>query len=646
MNNIKGNVMNKNAYRKRMSSIVDYVADTVGKTFGPCGHTALIQTQDSVISTKDGWNLTQAIKFDNLIDNSMKSMIESCGQSVVLRVGDGSTSVVLAASVLNQELMKIEEKYNYTIRDIESGLKTCVNDIVSKLRENAIPISEDNLREGIYNVAMVSTNWNEELSNIIADIYDKTHNPIIKVLESGTTETYVDIINGYDLNGSLLLSNFYMTDLERQLCELHNPRIMMFETKVPEKYYAPLSLIAGILATKGEYLVVLAPDFDMTFIRHIKNFNAIASKTGKNYMNLIPATYISNYNIDKECVEDFAALTGTTIIGRNDEELIEFFDDITTNMTTKEIPTEGLTGDELESAIASNEERNNMRNAILQFLPAKLDEICGSCDTITISNKNITVDGLTHQNTKMVDDRRKTLESEINGKIKECDALTMLTDDIRQKRIRLGKLQGSMGIIKIGGYGKTNLKAIKDALDDATRACEAAYRDGYTVGSSVAIGIAIKSILDEHIDDEDFYISLKHLILDAIKYSFTRVFRQLFINKDGSFDTDDVETCPTIKVDGDGLTIDHILTKCVKSKCGFDILTNTFDTGCTKIINPVNVDIEILLGCMRLVINCFSSDQFVFTNFDQVIDLDLDETNENVQTVSLMSRAKKSTYGV
>ena len=628
---INGNVIDKKAYRQRVTNIVNYISDCVSRTLGPCGHTALIQTSDSVVATKDGWNVTRAISFDNIVDNSIKSMIESCGQSVVLKVGDGSTTVIKATSVLNKQLMDLESNHNYTIRQIEDTLKECIDEIIVELRKGAVPITDENMYEAIYNVAMVSTNWNEEISKMIADIYVKTKNPIIKILESGTTQTKAEIINGYDLNGNLELKNFYFTDVERQVCELKNPKIIMFDHKVMDKYFIPLNLIGGILQKQGTQLVVLAPDFDITFIHRIKNMNSMAMNTGAGFVNIVPAHYISNFNIDRECVDDFAALCGAIIIRRDDEDLLEFFEDITTSMMTKPIPTEGLTGEELAKAKESNAEREAMRDSVLQFLPEKLDEIAGSCDKITLSDKNIIIDGLSNMNEKLVADRKATLEAEINGKIKECDALTMLTDDIRQKRIRLGKLNCHMGIIKVGGYGKANLKTLRDALDDATRACEAAYRDGYTVGSSIAIGSAIQSKFDILYRKNDE--SLKTKIIEAIYDSFCEVFAQLWNNKGSDpiikdTDAEDGNWIFEIPWDEEGKTAkiysELLYDTCSLNRWGYDIIEGKFDKECNRIINPVNVDIEVLQGCLRLVLNCFSSDQLIITNTDQLNDFIID----------------------
>ena len=627
MKPINGNVMDKKAYRKRVTQVVRYISDCVGRTLGPCGHTALIQTADSVVATKDGWNVSRAISLDNIVDNSIKSMIESCQQSVVLKVGDGSTTVIKASSVLNEYLMDLESTGKYTIRQIETTLKECVNEIIAELRKNAVPITEENMYDAIYNVAMVSTNWNEEISRMIADIYKTTNNPIIKVLESGTTETKTEYIHGYDLNGSLQLKNFYFTDVERQVCELKNPKILMFDTKVMDKHFIPLNLIGGVLAKDGIQLVVLAPDFDMNFIRRIKNMNSVAISRGDGFVNIVPANYISNYNIDRECVDDFAALCGAVIIRRDDEDITEFFDDITTSMMTKTIPTEGLEGEELDAAVKANADRDALRDTVLQFLPEKINELCGSCDIITISEKSIIINGLSNMNEKLVEDRKKVLKAEIDGKIKECDALTMLTDDIRQKRIRLGKLNCHMGIIKVGGYGKANLKTLKDALDDATRACEAAYRDGYTVGSSIAIGSAFHNIMDLYSEDDG---SLKYVIMVGIYASFRAVFKQLWDNKGSDpviKDTDAEDGTWTFEIPWDEtgkraiINADDLYSTCSVNRWGYDIVNGEFDKDCKKIINPVNVDIEVLQGCLRLVLNCVSSDQLIITNTDQLGDM-------------------------
>ena len=182
-----------------------------------------------------------------------------------------------------------------------------------------------------------------------------------------------------------------------------------------------------------------------------------------------------------------------------------------------------------------------------------------------------------------------------------------------------------MGIIKVGGYGKANLKTLRDALDDATRACEAAYRDGYTIGSSVAIGSAILSKMDLLYGEDDG--SLKRQIMGAIYISFREVFKQLWENKGSNpiivqDDCTDGNWTFELPWNEDGtkaeVSPEDLYDTCALNNWVYDIVNCEFDKKGDIIINPVNVDIEVLQGCLRLVLNCFSSDQLIITNTDQL----------------------------
>ena len=203
MKPIRGNVITKNNFQPRMADVLDYVANSVANTLGPYGHNTLIQTTDRVISTKDGWNVLRNINFDNTIDNSFKSLIETVAHSVVLHVGDGSTTSTYVANTLLKQLNN-NISVNTPIRTLENTLIKCADMIEVQLRKNAVQVTEENMGDMIRKVALVSSNWNTELADMITDIYTTTHNPIIKVQNSGTEHTVVDFIKGYDLSGRLM----------------------------------------------------------------------------------------------------------------------------------------------------------------------------------------------------------------------------------------------------------------------------------------------------------------------------------------------------------------------------------------------------------------------------------------------------------
>ena len=398
---------------------------------------------------------------------------------------------------------------------------------------------------------------------------------------------------------------------------------MVFDYKIQDKYFIPLFALGNILRSMNKTLVVMAPDFETTFIKHVESVNMAAANKGEAYMNLVPISVVNNYLIDKACISDFSVLTGACAITRHNDDIEEMFDDITR--------CAGLAGKDVEPV--SDEERD----AIMHAIPAFMDAWCGTCDVLTAKERHIVAGGLTNKNQKLVNERIEKLEYEISNKTKECDALTMLTDDIRQKRIRLAKLKGSIGVICVGGHGSSELRARKDALDDAIRACEEAYHNGYNVGSSLSIIRACREELEE-CDNESFYSD----IVSIIESSFEEVVYTLFRNK-GYSDLEDNIPIKNIEGKTNG-TIDEIIDICVENGWGYNLLTEKFDKDNTVVINPTSVDIEVLNGCLRLALVCNTSDQFLFSSyegFDTVYDTDdhkpvekdIDEITTNILNV-------------
>ena len=617
MKPIRGNCIPKNEIRQRMIDVLDYVDNIVCKTLGPCGHNVIVQQAGNVFMTKDGWTVSTNIHMENIIDNAIKSLIESCCQSVVLKAGDGTTTVTKAANTLNKKLLEYNNDDKFTIREVHQTLEKAVKNIAKRIRDNSIKITEDNLHDAIKSIALVSTNWDENLSEIIANIYEETHNTIIKVEDSGTENTTYRIINGYELSGDLLLPDFYLTDRAKGVCEVEKPYIMVFDYKIQDKYFIPLMALGNILNTMNKKLVIMAPDFENTFIRHIESANMNAANKGLPYVNIIPVSVVSNYLIDKACISDFAVLTGACAITRHNDDIEEMFDDITR--------CAGLAGPNVEPM------KDDEKEIVMKAIPEFMDNWCGTCELLTAKERHIVASGLYNKNEKLINERVEKLEYEIASKTKECDALTMLTDDIRQKRIRLAKLKGSIGVICVGGHGSTELRARKDALDDAIRACEEAYHNGYNTGSSLTI---IKACMDEYdicsntVKNDrlgKFYCDVVTMIIS----SFMEVIYTLFTNK-GITDYD---------------AIDTIVGECVNNGWGYNLITEEYDKDNSVIINPTSVDIEVLNGCLRLALVCNTSDQFLFSSyegFDTVYDEDTHKAEEkDIDDVTTQILGKK-----
>lgn len=592
MKNGSLNVVSAKQLKELLTDITSSVADVLANTFGPYGQNTLIQQASSVYATKDGWNVMQTLKVIDkdgemsVVANALKKLLQDVAQSVLLNAGDGTTTSTIAAAKLNTLISEYLEEHTLDARTIELGLRKCCELIENKLYERAFMVTDENMADIIYRIALISTNWDEEISGIIRDIYIKTKNPIIKVEDSGNLNTYADYIEGYDLVGHLELPNYCLTSPAKGLFEANHPLILTFGSAIHKDKLSTLALVEQVLTANNRKLVLVAPSYDLDFLNTLAAINGARVQQRQLPLNIVPFKYFAKTDIDKDCVEDFAMLTGSILLTHEYAEVETVFEKL------KEVVAEQNNPTKKPNARAEK----HQEEVVMECLEV-LDKMGGTCEKIIANDKYILASGLTNKNTEEFERRKANLENELELKYKQCRAESSLTDMIRVKRLRLGKMQCSMGIIKIGGFGVAHLKSKKDSIDDATRACEVAYQDGYIVDGGMAIAIAANEALLEVTPDEN----------DHLTYPFLRMFRGAFC-----------EVAATLFNNKyDDLKKSHeIVTNCITNKGCYDLIRDEYTD---DLITPVAVCREVLNGCLRLVLINATSNQFVFMNEDELI---------------------------
>lgn len=628
MNNIKKTNLNTLTQRQLadlMKDISTDVAGAIAPTYGPYGANTLIQTADSVYSTKDGWTVAQNLTYaNNGVYNALKKLMLDCAQSVLLKMGDGTSTVILLAREIYKRIhADFDNLLGVTnAKHLEKTLERVVDDICMKIAESAQSITSENETEIIKRVALVSTNWDEEMSQFIADIYGKTHNPIIKFENSGTEKSYVEYISGYEIKGQLMLKEFYITDHSTGKCNLDNPAVLMFSYPVGSDLIEALSMLANTFEDRK--LVIAAPDFTPDFVNSIKSINMANLRRGIPVIPMVLFQYYKKLNVDKDCADDLCYLLGTDMIAKENTEVSELFDDLKKAINNK-IALGKIENPSKSDIDMVNEECINVMNAAHDYLSA----IVGTCSHITLTDKYLLARDFTEARTDVIEQRKDELKCEIELKTKECAALSMITEGIRMKRIRLGKLQLNMGVIYVGGFGDANLKAKRDGLDDATKACEAVYQSGYTVGGGIAPVIAIDDVLNDSIGNED---SLYNRIGIILRQSYCSVLEIMYNNKfHDSIDGESRMTgAKTATIIGGALTV----------RQGYNLLTDQFDP---DLIAPVSGEVEILKGSMHMVAVMIGSNQLVFHDIHSIADIvemkEIEEVGDiSVETAKSLAR--------
>ena len=615
------NAMGKEELATLMKRVSNDVANVIAKTYGPYGANTLIQSTEKVYATKDGWTVAQNLNYpNNGVCNALKKLIIDCMQAVLLNVGDGTSTVSLLANSIYERIYDqfIMSKSQINVKILETALNEVVYTICNELADMGTPITKSNQWDIIHNIASVATNWDKKMSNFIAEIYCKTNNPIIKFENSGSDKSYVKYINGYEIKGEMLLKDTYITDHTTGKCDIDNPIILVFGYPVDENLFETLILIANTFKAKeNRELMVIAQDFQPKFISTLKALNMQLSRNNMGRVPLIPFKYYNNLNIDKDCVDDLCYLLGTEMVATDNTDVADMIKDLKESLRAKKLIDQMDTPD-------PKEKDTIYENCSMTMTAAHkyLTEIGGTCGNIVLTDKYLIAKDFTCAKMDIIEQRKKNLIFEIETKTKECAALSRITEGIRMKRIRLGKLQLNMGVIYVGGFGDAHLKERRDALDDATKACESVYESGYyTVGGGIAPLIAIKTIKSK---DNDF-TQLEKELLEIIQSAYEDVVLAMYKNKFGQNDPDAVKTSL------------RFINTGIDKKIAYNLITENFDK---NLISPVSGEIEILKGCMSLVMVMIGANQFVYHDIQSFQDLERLSAIAVTEDVSLENAIK------
>ena len=282
-------------------------------------------------------------------------------------------------------------------------------------------------------VATISAHNNPEIGDLVADAMDKVGSEgVITVEEAKTTETTLDVVEGMQFDRGFQ-SPYFVTDPEKMIVELSDPLILLHEKKLASmQSFLPL-LEKVVQAAKP--LLVIAEDVEG---------EALATLVVNKLRGGLKAAAVKAPGFGdrrKAMLADIAVLTGGTVVS----------EDI---------------GIKLE-------------NVTLDML--------GSADRVTIDKDATTIVGGAGDKGE-IEARVSQLRHQIEDTKSDYD---------REKlQERLAKLAGGVAVIRVGAPSESELKAKKEALDDAISATKAAVAEGIVPGGGLALLKCTKTISD------------------------------------------------------------------------------------------------------------------------------------------------------
>lgn len=354
--------------------------------------------------------------------------VENAGAQMVKEAASKTADVAgdgtTTATVLTQSIFK--EGYKYVTAGANPmDLKRGIDKAVAACVEHIKKESKKiNSKKEIEQVATISGNWDTFIGTEIAKAMEKVGTDgVITIEEAKGMESELVVVEGMQFDRGYL-SPYFVTDSEKMEAVLSDALILLYEKKISSM--KSLLPILEQVVKSGKSLLIIAEDVDGEALATL-----VVNKL-RGTINVVAIKAPGFGDRRKAMLEDIAVLTGGKLIS----------EDI------------GL----------------KLENTTLSDL--------GKAKKIIVTKDNSTIiEGLGS-------------EEDIKSRILNIKAqIENTTSDYDKEKLqeRLAKLSGGVAIIKVGAATETEMKEIKDRIEDALHATRAAVEEGIVSGGGVAL---------------------------------------------------------------------------------------------------------------------------------------------------------------
>src|SRR4051794_33765508 len=406
--------------RRGLERGLNTLADAVRVTLGPRGRNVVLEKKwGAPTITNDGVSIAKEIELEDPYEKIGAELVKEVAKKTDDVAGDGTTtSVVLAQALVREGLRNVAAGAGPI--SPKRGIDKAVEAVSRELLAGA---KEVETKEEIAATASISAG-DPQIGDIIAEAIDKVGKEgVVTVEESNTFGTELELTEGMRFDKGFL-SQYFVTDPERQEAVFEDPYILIVNSKV-SNIKDLLPIVDKVIQT-GKQLLIIAEDVDG---------EALATLIVNKIRGIFKSAAVKAPGFGdrrKAQLQDIAILTGGQVIS---EEV-------------------GL----------------KLENVTLDLL--------GQARKVTITKDETTiVDGA--GDTEQIAGRVAQIRSEIENTDSDYD---------REKlQERLAKLAGGVAVIKAGAATEVELKERKHRIEDAVRNAKAAVEEGIVAGGGVAL---------------------------------------------------------------------------------------------------------------------------------------------------------------
>jgi len=365
-------------------------------------------------------------------------MVKEVASKTSDNAGDGTTTATVLAQAIVREGMKYVAA-GMNPMDLKRGIDKAVAALVEQLKGASKPTTTS---KEIAQVGSISANSDESIGQIIAEAMDKVGKEGVITVEDGKSlQNELDVVEGMQFDRGYL-SPYFINNPEKQVANLENPFVLLFDKKISN--IRDLLPVLEAVAKAGRPLLIIAEDVDGEALA------TLVVNTIRGILKVVAVKAPGFGDRRKAMLEDIAILTGGKMIA---EEV-------------------GLS---LEKVTLAD---------------------LGQAKTIEVGKENTTI----------IDGAGAAADIEARVKQIRIQIEEATSDYDREKlQERVAKLAGGVAVIKVGAATEVEMKEKKARVEDALHATRAAVEEGIVAGGGVALLRAragVGEIKTENLDQE------------------------------------------------------------------------------------------------------------------------------------------------
>lgn len=470
------NIVPKNVLREVQLETIERIANALANSYGPSGSTTLIRKGDDVKGsgvtayTKDGHSILGAIKFNKPIEMSILDDLKDITRNTVKTVGDGTTSAVILSYEIFRALNEIiSDHSNFTEKAVVAELQKVVKDITTIIENSKQKPTIDK----IYQIALTSTDGNEEVANSIREIYEQFGLGVyIDVGISNTTNHMVKTYEGLTIDGGYF-NPCFINRAKDAVSELQNPNIYIFEDPIDNNYTLNLcykiveqNLIVPL--TKYNTLVQQGnqTEADAVIANELKATAIITPTFGRDIRSQMDSI-IDMMSSSK--IEQRAPLT--IITGMTDVDRLADLAAMTGAKTIKKYVDPEVQKSDVEKGIAPT-----LDNVATEF-GGKAELLVADTKTTKVINPELMFVN-DEEGKRVFSGEYNNLLASLEAQLAQLDTVKESATEVNVLRRRIQSLKCNMVDYLIGGVSYTDRDALKDAVEDAVLNCRSAAKEG------------------------------------------------------------------------------------------------------------------------------------------------------------------------